>query len=100
MENAMSTTTTTPTESVNEMILKNTANNLSYLYIMFYRHGMNANLTKGFYHTGDLLSARKRAEAHCKIMGYKFIFVRPMVCNLENEEEYKLKGAIEGEIIP
>lgn len=73
---------------------------LSYLYIMFYRHGMNANLTKGFYFAGDLQEARKRAEAHCKIMGYKFIFVRPMVCNLESEEEYKLKGAIEGEIVP
>lgn len=77
---------------------KNKSEAFSYLYIMFYRHGMNANLTKGFYHSGDLMSARRRAEAHCKIMGYKFIFVRPMVCDLEVEEEYKIKGleALEG----
>lgn len=65
---------------------------LENLFILFYRHGMNANLTKGFYFPGDLLAARKRAEAHCKVMGYKFIFIRPMVCNLEVEEEQKLNS--------
>jgi len=75
------------------------AQRMSNYYIMFYRHGMNANLTKGFYCDGDLTSARKRAEAHCKIMGYKYIFVRPMICNLETEEEYKLHGSVEGELI-
>lgn len=73
---------------------------LSNLYIMFYRHGLNANLTKGFYCDGSLLMARRRAEEHCKIMGYKYIFVRPMICDLEQEEEYKLKGAAEGELLP
>lgn len=73
---------------------------LANLYLMFYRHGMNANLTKGFYCEGNLLDARKRAEKHCKIMNYKYIFVRPMVCNLEEEESYKLNGAAEGELIP
>lgn len=66
----------------------------SYLYIMFYRHGLNANLTKGFYFQGDLMGARRRAESHCKIMNYKFIFIRPLICSLEEEEEYKLKGGL------
>jgi hypothetical protein len=70
----------------------------SHLYIMFYRHGMNANLTKGFYFPGTLLEARARAEAHCSVMGYKFIFVRPMVCNLEEEEKYRMRGMAEGDI--
>jgi hypothetical protein len=76
-----------------------TPDTVKHLYLMFYRHGMNANLTKGFFCLGDLLTARKRAETHCKIMGYKFIFVRPMVCDLESEEAYKL-GASEGTIVP
>jgi hypothetical protein len=75
------------------------AQRMSNYYLMFYRHGMNANLTKGFFCDGDLQAARKRAEAHCKIMGYKYIFVRPMICNLEAEEEYKLHGSVEGELI-
>ena len=80
--------------------IKNKPEHFSNLYIMFYRHGMNANLTKGFYCEGGLLNAQKRAQEHCKIMGYKFIFVRPMVCSLEAEEEYKLHGSVEGELIP
>ena len=79
--------------------LKQVQEHLQNLYIMFYRHGMNANLTKGFFWPGDLVAARKRAQEHCKIMGYHFIFIRPMVCNLDQEEEYKLRGAAEGELI-
>lgn len=86
--------------TTNPLIGAKKPQHLSNLYIMFYRHGMNANLTKGFFCEGNLLDARKRAEAHCKIMNYKYIFVRPMICNLEEEEEYKLHGSAEGELIP
>ena len=72
----------------------------SDLYIMFYRHGMNANLTKGFFCSGGIQVAQKRAFEHCKIMGYKFIFVRPMVVDLQSEEEYKLKGTLPNELFP
>ena len=65
---------------------------LSSMWIMFYRHGMNATLTKNFYHEGDMNSAIRRAQDHCKIMGYKYIFIRPLICDLESEEEYKLTG--------
>ena len=73
---------------------------LNHMWIMFYRHGMNANLTKGFFYKGSLFQAQERAKDHCKIMGYKYIFIRPMICNLEEEETYKLGSAREGEIIP
>lgn len=82
----------TPTSNV-PIIFKN-------LYILFYRHGMNANLTKGFYCEGGLHEAQKRAKKHCDIMNYRYIFLRTMVCDLDAEEEYKLHGAREGEIIP
>ena len=73
---------------------------LNFMWIMFYRHGMNANLTKGFFYKGSLFQAQERAKDHCKIMGYKYIFIRPMICNLEEEEAYKLGSAREGEVIP
>lgn len=72
----------------------------SNIWMMFYRHGMNANLTKCFKWPGDLQEARKRAEKHSKIMGYKFIFIRPLIVDLDKDEEYKLHGAIEGELTP
>lgn len=63
---------------------------LQNLYIMFYRHGMNATLSKGFFCKGDLLEAQETAKKHCRIMGYKYIFTRPMVVNLDEEEHQKL----------
>ena len=93
----MSTTATqqTPTPKISSV-----PPDLAKVYVMFYRHGMNANLTKGFYHDGDIESARRRAEAHCKIMNYRFIFVRPLICDIGADEDYKLNRAHEGEQIP
>lgn len=71
----------------------------AHLYIMFYRHGMNANLTKGFFCEGDLVAAQRRAREHCKKMNYHFIFVRPLICDLDLEEDYRMRGGMEGEMI-
>ena len=60
------------------------------LYSMHYRHGMNSKLEKNFEFVGDLFAARKRAEDHCAIMGYKLIWVRPLVVDLEAEEAQQL----------
>lgn len=65
-------------------------------WTLYYRHGMNATLSKNFCYNGNMAEARKRAEQHCKIMGYKFIFIRPMICDIESEEAYKLKVGNEG----
>ena len=64
-------------------------------YFMHYRHGMNSKLEKHFLHNGDLLSARTRAEQHCKIMGYRLIWVRNFYANLEEEEAQQL-GRVNG----
>jgi hypothetical protein len=63
------------------------------LWTLYYRHGMNAGLYKNFYCEGNLQTAIKRAQLHCQIMNYKYIWVRPLVCDIESEEEYKLRGA-------
>ena len=61
------------------------------MYILFYRHGMNPQCTKGFYCNGDIKAAVQRAQRHCEIMGYRYIFVRPFVSDIEEEEKYKLE---------
>jgi hypothetical protein len=55
-------------------------------YILTYRHGMNANLIKVFHHEGGLKSAIDRGRKHCQVMNYRFIFVCPTVCDLDEEE--------------
>lgn len=58
------------------------------LYTMFYRHNSNHLQTKNFRFHGPLQAARARAEAHCKIMGYRINFVQPMISDLKTEEEH------------
>lgn len=87
-------TATSPTQ---DTIESQKPQHLSNLWTMFYRHGMNANLSKSFYCDGKMLDAQKRAKEHCKVMNYRFIFVRPLICNLEEEEESQLKGTVPGE---
>lgn len=70
-------------------------------YTLFYRHGVNPKCEKGFMHIGDIRSANQRAQVHCKIMGYTFIFVRPLIVDLESEEKQQLNlpgkaGKLEG----
>jgi hypothetical protein len=61
------------------------------IYILFYRHGMNAGCQKGFFCEGDIKQAVQRAQRHCEVMGYRYIFVRPFVSDIEEEEKYKLE---------
>ena len=56
-------------------------------YFMTYRSGMSPFNFKGFQHRGDLRSARDRAFAHGKIMGYKNIWVIPQFSDLDAEEK-------------
>ena len=74
--------------------LKNPVRVTNY-WTIFFRHGMNANLSKNFYFDGTQLEATRRAQEHCKIMGYRFIFLRPLVCNIDEEEAYKLRGGLD-----
>lgn len=62
------------------------------LWILFFRHGVQATLQKVFYHAGDLVSAQKRARDHCYAMGYRYIYIRPLVVDIDGEEEYYKKN--------
>lgn len=61
-----------------------------HCWTMFYRHGVNATLTKNFFFNGLMIDARDRAMKHCGIMGYKFQFLRPLLCDIEVEEGIQL----------
>jgi len=79
--------------SANELAgIKVRPQHFSNLWTLHYRHGMNAGLTKNFHHEGDFESAQLRARKHCEVMGYRYIFLRPMVIDIESEEEYKKLG--------
>jgi hypothetical protein len=69
-----------------------TPQHFANLWTIHYRHGMNATLSKNFFYDGDLNGAIARAQEHCKIMNYKYIFLRPLIVDIDKEEEYKLKG--------
>ena len=60
------------------------------IYSMYYRQSTSRLESKNFRYPGGLQAARKRAEDHCAIMGYKFMWVQPMISDLNKEEEFKL----------
>ena len=64
------------------------------VYLLYYRHGMNPQCVKGFKHAGGLKSAIIRAQKHCLLMNYRYIFVRPLICNLEDEEQSRENNSI------
>lgn len=63
---------------------------LSKFWIMSYRHGMNATLSKNFYFNGSLKEAVERARKHCDIMNYQYYFLRPLVVDIEAEERRQM----------
>lgn len=78
------------TASSNASLVKSNQILFKDMWILFYRHGMNSTLQKNFSFAGSLPQAVDRAREHCKIMNYKYIFVRPLVCNLDEEEDQHL----------
>jgi hypothetical protein len=64
------------------------------IYLLFYRHGLNPQCQKGFTLRGDLRSATERAKRHCEAMGYRYIFVRPLICDIDLEEKQKIERSL------
>lgn len=69
------------------------------LYTMFYRHGMSVSVSKTFYHPDShpdrnvrIKNAVDRARAHCKVMNYHYIFLLPLINDIDAHENYKLNG--------
>lgn len=58
------------------------------LYTLWYREPARGNqiYSKAFRFNGPLMKARIRGERHCEIMRFKFMFVTPMITDLEKEE--------------
>ena len=56
------------------------------LWTLYYRQGSNPSLTKNFALNGTLKDAQQRGMAHCTIMGLTFIFVKPLIIDLQAEE--------------
>lgn len=75
-----------PATSVSETIPPSFPDIFKGLWLIHYRHGMNPGLSKGMYHVGDVRSAVERAKRHCEMMGYRYVFVRPFVSDLQKEE--------------
>ena len=65
-------------------------NPLVGLYVMFYRYEVNQVRTKNFRFHGPLQGACERGRKHCEVMGYKYMFVQPLISDFETEEAYKL----------
>lgn len=70
---------------------------LKYCWTVIYRHGVNSSLSKNFYFKGTtddpkklMIEAIERAQKHCGVMGYKYNFLRPMLCNIDIEEGIQL----------
>ncbi len=58
----------------------------SKIWILFYRHGVNPSCYKGFYHDGTMREAQNRAQKHCNVMGYRYIYIRPFMVDIDKEE--------------
>ncbi len=68
------------------------------LYTMFYRHLTNHLQSKNFRHSGDLKSARARAETYCNLVGAKLNFVQPLISDLSKEELFFQTGKFGNEL--
>lgn len=59
-------------------------------FCLWYMQGSLAPLIKFWEMSGTLPEAIERAKTHCRIMGYKFVRVRPHIVDLEEQERLKM----------
>lgn len=77
----MSTTQTTLTNQTGTGVPK-----VKRTFRGFYRHRNTGPVELFFDHAGDLKSAKERFQAHCRLMGYFYIQVTPMIMDLDKRE--------------
>lgn len=78
------TSSITPIPAAADTVFKNKER----IYILHFRQGNQVQI-KHFNFTGNLKDAAERAKIHCERMGYRFIFVRPFVVDLDHQESMK-----------
>ena len=61
-------------------------------WTLWYRFGTVPIATKSFQFDGNLEQATIRARKHCEIMRYRYVFVRPMMVDLEYQESLYIAG--------
>jgi len=61
-------------------------------WTLWYRFGTIPVATKSFIFDGNLQDATMRARKHCEVMKYRYIFVRPMIVDLDYQEELFIAG--------
>ena len=59
---------------------------------LYYRYGNIPQVVKAFRLDGTTKDAILRARKHCEIMGFKYILVRPMVVDLDFQEEQFIRN--------
>ena len=59
---------------------------LANVWTLYYRHGVNPGCFKTFYHEGDMRSAIVRIQKHCAVMGYRYVYIRPFMVDIDKEE--------------
>lgn len=64
-----------------------------FLYTLYYRQSSNPfPNTVSFYHQSkDMKSVSERAKRHCEVMGYRFVYVKPAIIDLDKEENYLMQ---------
>lgn len=68
---------------------------INELWTMYYRHHHSVFNQKMFHFKGDLKTAIERAKKHASIMGYRLIFVTPLVVDIDYEERWKIERGVE-----
>lgn len=62
------------------------------IWTLYYRYGNIPQITKGFELDGSLHDAIMRGRTHCEKMGYIFLLVRPMLVDLDYQENSYSQG--------
>lgn len=59
-------------------------------YLLYYRQGNNPHAQFFvFYHASkDMKTITARVKRHCEVMNYRFVYVRPLVVDLDREENF------------
>jgi hypothetical protein len=68
---------------------------LRRVYLLYYHYGTVPWVIKGFFFDGPMKDAIIRAREHCLRMGIRFIKIRPLVVDLEEQERRKEQGEYE-----
>ncbi len=72
--------------------LANIAHSEPRFWTLWYRFGTVPIATKSFIFDGNLQEATTRARKHCEIMKYRYVFVKPMIVDLDYQEELFIAG--------